>query len=308
MTVRIVPGSANITIDHEPGVVDPTVHIEPPRPIHTLNDALVNLARLIEGNKAWFLSARIAATGTVTLDRTAAGDDATHWELGFLQVRWVRTTWAHYKANWTDGAAIHGGSMLLQAGKPPAMTSQTCRDTVDAGGDIWYAHVLNQHGNAGAFPQPLTATYNDSPQTVFPVVLTNSRTNQLNFLREVQVELLFCTALALREPGLHGRIHILKHFFWNVLWQATFQPTDFTNPWYAPWAPPLVDRDATQPHRSDVFDGEPEREPFRHIFKSHGAEPVCNDLARNAFRGLLHPPFRGRREEKNRDYDFNVKV
>jgi hypothetical protein len=307
MTVRIVPGSAHIGIDDEPGVFDPTVHIEAPRPVLTFIDGLVNAARLTEGNKAWFLSHTIRATGTVRLTGEA-GDNAAGWELGFLQVRWVRTTWAHYKANWTDGAAIHGGSMLLQAGKPPAMTSQTCRDTVDDGGDIWYAQDLNDNGNGGPFDQVLTATFEDTPQTVFPVVLPNSKTKQQNFLREVQVELLFCTALALREPGLHGRVHILKHFFWNVRWQATFQPTDFTNPWYAPWEPPLVVRDETEPNRSDVFDGEPEREPFRPIFKSRRPVPVCNVLAGNAFRRLFKPPFTGRREEKDRDYYFNVKV
>ena len=60
-----------------------------------LGAAVDDLVRLIAGNKAWFLSQRIWATGTVNLTG-AAGDNAAGWELGFLQVRWVRTSWAWY--------------------------------------------------------------------------------------------------------------------------------------------------------------------------------------------------------------------
>src|SRR5829696_1914012 len=118
MAVRFDSSSATLTINNAPSVRDPFVAIQDLRPIRLrfgtfLSDLIEDLNRLIAGNKVWFLSNWIKATGTVRLDG-ALGDDARNWELGFLQVRYVRTTWFHYKANWTDPGAIHDGSMLLQ--------------------------------------------------------------------------------------------------------------------------------------------------------------------------------------------------
>jgi hypothetical protein len=310
VAVRFEIRQATITIDTAPHVRHPIIAFQPLRPIHfgtLLSDLMEDLRRLIAGNKVWFLSDKIAATGTVRLDGNP-GDNASNWELGFLQVRWVRTTWVHYKANWTDGGAINDGSMLLQIGKPPAMPRQSCRDIWERGpaSQIWYAPPSNARGNAGAFPQTLTATFMDQPGSIFPAVLLNSLTNQPNFLREGQVELLFCTALALREPG--GQFHILKHFFWNVLWQATFQPANFTDANHGTWQPPTVLGGATDAHVSKVFDGAPDREPFRNLLTSTTETETCNDLFRRAVRSVLNPPFLGRRESRDRDHDFNVRV
>jgi hypothetical protein len=137
-------------------------------------------------------------------------------------------------------------------------------------------------------------------------VLLNSLTNEPNYLREGQVELLFCTALALREPG--GRFHLLKHFFWNVLWQATFQPSDFPLATHAPWLPPQVRKKDTAANVSKVFDGDPDREPFRNILTSTTETETCNDLLRRATPRVLNPPFTGRQENKDRDHDFDVRV
>jgi hypothetical protein len=120
------------------------------------------------------------------------------------------------------------------------------------------------------------------------------------------VELLFCTALALQEPG--EQFHLLKHFFWNVLWQATFQPSDFTLATHALWLPPTARRPATAAHVSQVFDGAPDREPFRNLLTSTTETETCNDLLRKALRNVLNLPFTGRRESRDRDHDFNVKV
>lgn len=312
MAVRFDVGSATITIDTAPQVHDPRVAFQPLRPVRVrfgtfLKDVMDDLSRLIAGNKVWFQSDWIRATGTVRLDGDP-GDNASNWELGFLQVRWVRTTWVHYKANWTDPGAINDGSMLLQVGKPPAMPKQRCRDIGDGGPatQIWYARPLNAKGAAGAFPQTLTATFSDQPGTTFPAVILNSLTNKPNFLREGQVELLFCTALALREPG--GRFHLLKHFYWNVLWQATFQPANFTLAMHGAWLPPTVLRSATAAHASKVFDGAPDREPFRNILTSTTETQTCNNLIQSAIPSVLNPPFSGRRENRNRDHKFDVRV
>ncbi|HVS34348.1 MAG TPA: hypothetical protein VMS17_02135 [Gemmataceae bacterium] len=307
MAVGFDASSASITIDTPPSVLDPDISPQPLRPIHSLDTAVEDFIRLVAGNKAWFLSNRICATGRVNLTGVA-GDDAARWELGFLQVRRVTTSWAWYKADWTDGAAANGGSILLQTGKPPAMPKQTCRDIGDGGpvGQMWYAPPGDARGSARAFPQTLTANFNDEPKTNFPAVLLNSLTKHPNFLRDAEVELLFCTALALREPG--GRFHILKHFYWNVLWQATFQPADFANALYGPWLPVTVLRNAVDAHVSQVFDGPPDREPFRNALTSATETESCNDLLHKAYDSVLSPPFAGRRENRDRDHLFDVRA
>src|SRR5262249_6625186 len=195
MAVRFDSSSATLTIGTAPQVHDPYIAFQLLRPIRFrigtfVSDLSDNLNRLMAGNHVWFQSDWIRATGTVKLDGNP-GDNAGNWELGFLQVRNVRTTWLHYKANWTDGGARNGGPMLLQVERPPAMTRQNCRDIGDRGPatQIWYALRLNARGSAGAFPQTLTATFSDQPGTHFPAVLVNSLTKQPNFLREGQVEL-----------------------------------------------------------------------------------------------------------------------
>jgi hypothetical protein len=309
MAIRFDPSSANITIDSAPGVRDPQIAFQPLQPVRldsVISDLMNDLGRLIEGNKVWFVSERIRATGTVRLDG-APGDNASNWELGFLQVRYVRTTWLHYKADWTDPAALKHGSMLLQVARPPAMPRQQCRDVWGRGpaNQIWYSPPRNGKGTAGAFPQTLTATFLDQPWSTFPTVISNSLTNQPNFLREGQLELLFCTALALREPG--GRFHLLKHFFWNVLWQATFQPTDFKLATHVAWLPPNVRRTDTSANISKIFDGDPDREPFRNVLTSTAEVETCNDLFRRALPSVLNPPFPGRQEETDRDHEFDVR-
>jgi hypothetical protein len=223
-------------------------------------------------------------------------------------VQWVETNWGWYKADWTNGAAMKGGSLLLQRGKPPARPKQSCRDIGDGApaAAIWYAQTLNQRGSAGAFPQTLTATFRDTPGEVYPAVVWNSRTNQDNFLQWVQLEFLFCTALALREPG--GRFHLLKHFFWNVLFQASFRPVDFTNARYGAWRPPTVLRKATDAHVSKVFDGGPDKEPWRGILTSTTVTETCNAVADKARDSAYEAAFAGRRVETNRDFPFDVRI
>jgi len=310
MAVSFDRSSATLVVNTPPGVFDPVVGIEPLHPIGSLSDFADDLRIAIDaisGNKVFFACSTISATGIVNLTG-AAGDNASGWELGFLQAQWIETNWGHYKADWTNGAAMKGGSLLLQRGKPPARPKQSCRDIGDGApaANIWYARTLNQTGRAGAFPQTLTAVFRDTPGELYPALVWNSITKQDNFVRDVQLEFLFCTALALREPG--GRFHILKHFFWNVLWQATFQPVDFTNARYGPWRTPIVLNSATQANRSKVFDGGPDKEPWRGILTSTTETETCNDVFRKARDQVLTPPFVGRREHVDRDHPYDVRV
>jgi hypothetical protein len=308
MTVSFNPGSATLTIDNpRPTALDPVVDLESPNPISSIGDLLDNLRILIQGNMAWFASTTCAATGTVTLTG-AAGDDASGWELGFLQAQRIETNWGWYKADWTSGAAMKHGSLLLQRGKRPARTQQVCRDIGDGGPvtQIWYARSLNATGSAGAFPQTLTATFNDTPGDAYPALVMNSKTNQFNFLRAAQLEFHFGTALALREPS--GRFHFLKHFYWNLIWQATFQPAAFGNAWHGAWQTPVTVGMDHSPHVSRVFDGEPSRSDFPgNIFTSTTETQTANDVFRAATRSVLTHPFIGRREEVDRDAPFDVR-
>jgi hypothetical protein len=312
MTVGFDPRTASIAFNTKPLAINPWVAPDTPHAITSLDDFLDDIRILIEGNKVWFASTSIQATGTVNLTG-AAGDNASNWELGFLQVQRIETNWGGYKADWTNGAAMKGGSMLLQRGKPPARPRQGCRDSIHAAAAIWYNRnrptPQNMRGNAGPFPQTLTALFFDQPGEVYPAVVLNTKTNQDNFLRDVQLEFHFCTVLALREPG--GRFHLLKHFYWNLLWQATFQPVNFANARHGAWLPPVVLPDGTsnkKPHVSAVFDGAPDREPFRSILTSTTETQTCNDVAGASATSVLTPPFIGRREHVNRDYPHDVRV
>jgi hypothetical protein len=107
MTVSFDRSSATLVVNNPPGVFDPVVGIEPLHPIGSLSDFADDLRIAIDaiaGNKVFFACDTISATGTVNLTG-AVGDNASNWELGFLQAQWVETNWGHYKADWTNGAA-----------------------------------------------------------------------------------------------------------------------------------------------------------------------------------------------------------
>jgi hypothetical protein len=160
-------------------------------------------------------------------------DDPTGWEFGVIQVEFVETNWLYYR-----GQTNSDGSLLLQRGKPPARLFQACRDTqgVDFGDGL---PVWAEPGNiivpaAGdSVPLVLELETTDAPHDNCQMVEVNSRTGKDNFLREAQLEFHFCTILALCDPD--GDFHQLASVYWNVRWQARFQPTDFDEPETALW-------------------------------------------------------------------------
>jgi hypothetical protein len=52
----------------------------------------------------------------------------------------------------------------------------------------------------------------------------------------------------------------------------------------------------------------PALEPFRNLLTSTTETETCNDFFRRAVRSVLNPPFTGRRESRERDHEFNVRV
>ena len=204
---------SNILINQRPGVSPP----------------------ILFGAEAVFNSTGIILTGQVILPPTAP-NASVNWRAGFIQVQWVETNWASYR-----GRQNSDGSLIAQMGRMPARLQQACRDTLDAPvpqpvngifygppNAVWpgtnnlrYQESLNQ----ASAPPTLTPRHRDYPSDRKALARRNSRTGQLNFLHEVQLELHFCTMLAVREPS--GIFNILNHVYWNLRWQAKFQPTNF---------------------------------------------------------------------------------
>jgi hypothetical protein len=104
----------------------------------------------------------------------------------------------------------------------------------------------------------------------------NSLTNQVNYLREAQLEFLFCTILSAQDPA--GNFHHFAHFYWNVLWQAVFLP-HFNNLAAAWHVTPVAG--ANSQNRSHVFQGAPTDRRFMDLLQ---APPVtsCNNVATTA--------------------------
>lgn len=198
MVVTIVPCSARITFDLRPGAQAPVIN--PPTAPGT----------------ALFDSHPMGASGEVRL-RGESGDSPAGWTLGFVQVQWIETNWVYYRGRQNDH-----GSLFLQRGRPPARSTQACRDTHRSPvNDIWYSPPDN--GTTSGFSHELICSIYDKPVESCRLAERNSQTDTDNYLHECQLGFAFCTALVLRTPT--GSFQQLAHFYWNVRWQARFEPT-----------------------------------------------------------------------------------
>jgi hypothetical protein len=156
-----------------------------------------------------------------------AGEDVSGWTLGFIQLKYIGTNHARYR-----GAHDRDGSVLVSNSN-----KTLCRDTDVGSTEVWY-DSLNSGGTTGpagtnklaAGTTIPAAGFLDVPAHLFdqphrrwdvvePNPVVHGRPN--NFLHYAVVELLFCTMLVAQEPG--GNFHMLKHFYWNVIWEHTFK-------------------------------------------------------------------------------------
>jgi hypothetical protein len=211
MAVSIKPDSAKLTVTTRPNVNPPAV----------------------SGSSMSYTGTPIRATGEVTL-LGAPGDSAVGWQLGFVQVQWIETNWCYYR-----GQNANDGSIFIQRARPPARPNQACCDCVNGSppGKLFYS-IIPAHGEittgvaAPTFPLKLTVSHFDRPADSVNLVEMNTHAasggSKPNFLNESQMEFSFCTVLSVREPG--GTFHHLRSFYWNINWEATFQPTNFANP------------------------------------------------------------------------------
>ncbi|HLJ90273.1 MAG TPA: hypothetical protein VKZ53_25910 [Candidatus Angelobacter sp.] len=142
-------------------------------------------------------------------------------------------------------------------------------------------HSAQGTTTAGAgqpFPILLTASFFDGPSDVFSLTRTNTLTRAVNFLREVQLEFHFCTVLSLCSPA--NVYQHLKHIYWNVHWQAQFQPTNFANI-TAPWTiTPTGGQSGNMANVSHVHDGGTSDRKFSGLITAATA-PNCNQVATN---------------------------
>src|SRR6266446_4864846 len=192
MAATLRPGSSHIAFGAFPHVFRPTVI----------------------GGQALFQGSKIEATGSVTL---IGSQPAAGWALGFIQVEWVDTNWLYYRGRHNDH-----GSIFFQRSRPPTRPIKACRDVKAA------THIYYEFGGSpptvtagDTFPKKLTVHHFDKPGDSAKAVVRNSLTGQDNFIREAQLEFLFCAVLSARDPA--GNFHHLKSFYWNVRWQARFQ-------------------------------------------------------------------------------------
>ena len=229
MAAVLKPGSSRIHFGAYPKVKTPTV----------------------THGKARFKSSSIKATGSVTLTGSQPADG---WALGFIQVEWVDTNWLYYR-----GRQNNHGSIFFQRSRPPARPVKVCRDVDEEATDIFYDEPPPTVTAADRFPKTLTVDFSDEPGDKAMAVVTNSLTGEDNFIREAQLEFLFCTVLTVRDPD--DNYHHLKSFYWNVRWQARFLPHDFDDP-NGPWYVTTIAAGQGSA-RSGIIEGKPTDKRFK---------------------------------------------
>jgi hypothetical protein len=124
-------------------------------------------------------------------------------------------------------------------------------------------------------PQVLRVSHYDLPAEACPLKLQNTLTGKPNFLREVQLEFLFCTLLSVQDPS--GTFHHLMGAYWNVRWRYTFDQPGYK---------PTLKSAGTGAYVSPPFRGDPRDGRFAPVLTSVLQIQNCNDLARAAQRAF----------------------
>jgi hypothetical protein len=178
-----------------------------------------------------FNSPTIDAFASMRLNGTA-GENVAGWTLGFVQLKYIGTNHARYR-----GAADRQGSILVW-GSNKTLCRDTDRPTGGKSPEVWYDSFSFPGGVTGpngtnklaagtVIPAAgfldLPAHLRDKPSRRWPSVEKNTAVTGFpnNFLHYAVAELLFCTMLVAQEPG--GKFHILKHFYWNIIWEHKFK-------------------------------------------------------------------------------------
>lgn len=252
MAISIVPGSVSLTIGTKPEVKKP-----------------FKSSSIMEFNS----EKAIEATGKCQLTGLSS-DNAAGWTLGFIQVQHVETNWAYYR-----GAINADGAAFVHRSSKEARGAEICRDAKSKG-DIWFQNKAGKDlavAATGTFPISLEAVFYDGPFETYDLYRKNTKTTKFNYLREVQLEFHFCTVLSLKSPG--GTYQHLKHFLWNMHWQARFDVAnpETSSPTFT--VVPVSGKSANCANVSPIADGGPVDHKRLEALLSSSA-PNCNDLAK----------------------------
>src|SRR5262249_5920950 len=98
--------------------------------ITNIQDALPNVPNLA-GGRARFTCAPMHCEGAVRFNGFST-DDRVGCHVGWIQAEWIGTN-----TGYSRGQADRHGSILIQRGRPPARTTQACRDTSGPVNDIF---------------------------------------------------------------------------------------------------------------------------------------------------------------------------
>lgn len=250
MAISYLPGSASVKITTKPGVKTPEKY----------------------STDMEFNSVAIEATGECQLTGVE-GDNAAGWTLGFIQVQFLETNWGYYR-----GAVDADGSAYINRGSSKLRGATHCRDSKTKG-EVWFQNLSGKDlalATNGKLPMSLKVQLMDGPHETYPLYHMNSLTKKHNFLREVQLEFHFCTVLALMSPS--KEYQFLKHFLWNMHWQATFQPSSFTDS-DPKWTVTLNSTAlANSANCSQIAEGGPVDPKIKAVLTA-GSAANCNELA-----------------------------
>ncbi len=259
MAVLVVPGSVTIKVFQPPQVKPPQAPFEgtpltgrPP-------------GRILGG----FICQGIGLGGSVTLNGDP--DDIAACTLGFIQMQWVETCWAYYR-----GKTNTEGSLLIQAARPPARKQTVCRDCLHPEQSRIWVNVADNGKASDSTTPPVTigAVMDDEPHQTFMLGELNIKTGKTNLLHEAQVERHFCSILTLQDH--EGQFHHLASRYWNVRWQATFQASDFDQPFTKEWHKRAISG-GTGAAVGPTILGRPSDHRFAHVITTQ-MTPVCKEL------------------------------
>jgi hypothetical protein len=225
-------------------VLTPTRAVNPPT-VKIIPPGTANLPTAAAFSGALELSfPDIVALASVVV-RGAPGDDLSFWRFGFIQVGLVEEDWAHYRN--TNSAE---GSVFVARDRPPALTSQFCRDSVAETGisgvlqrfpylgpiifydpetpiDSWWNGRMTGFLPDGTkIPAGgklwFTVLFSDSPSPHWwELNRVNSTIPAVNNLYSLQYGRTFMTMFAVQR-GPTAQIEVLKSFQWNVRCRAHF--------------------------------------------------------------------------------------
>jgi hypothetical protein len=266
MSVTVVPGSVRIIVLNRPQVQKPIV------PFTGTPASGRTRAKVFAG---FACSSGISLLGEMSLDGDP--DDISECTVGFIQVQWIETFWMYYR-----GKTNTDGGMLVQAGRPPARRQQACRDCDDGHGFFINKDDARKASRPISPPVIIRADLDDLPFHTALLGQVNGRTGQTNLLHEAQVESHFCSILSFQDGA--GKFNHQASIYWNVRWQAVFQPEVFDDPFNKPWRVTPVAR-GNSAAVNHVIMGPPTDHRFTRVITDPAA-PICNEELRRTLAKL----------------------